>query len=159
LKKNSITIFLSFLSLLLHAQLQGQMISSQGKTSKVENLIVTQTVGQQSIIGNHNDKNFYFKQGFQQPFWNRLIQSNQPEFSAGFYPNPFYNEITFRFTDLNDVNFNIKIYDTAGRLVYESEKILNDNDLVLNLENFSSGSYLVRLISSKKTFYTKIIKK
>ena len=144
---------------MLNAQLQRQMISSQGKTSTVDNLVVTQTIGQQSIIGSYNVKNFYYNQGFQQPFWNRLIQSNQPEFSANFFPNPFVSEITFRFSNLNDESFKITIFDTAGRLVYQSEQSLNDNDLVLDLENLSKGSYLVRLFSTKKTFYTKIIKK
>jgi hypothetical protein len=147
------------LPLMLNAQLQRQMISSQGKTSTVDNLVVTQTIGQQSIIGSYNVKNFYYNQGFQQPFWNRLIQSNQPEFSANFFPNPFVSEITFRFTNLNDESFKITIFDTAGRLVYQLEQSLNDNDLVLDLENLSKGSYLVRLFSTKKTFYTKIIKK
>tara|TARA_B100001769_G_C22075107_1_gene578877 strand:- start:385 stop:831 length:447 start_codon:yes stop_codon:yes gene_type:complete len=147
------------LPLILNAQLQRQMISSQGKTSTVDNLVVTQTIGQQSIIGSYNVKNFYYNQGFQQPFWNRLIQSNQAEFSANFFPNPFVSEITFRFTNLNDESFKITIFDTAGRLVYQLEQSLNDNDLVLDLENLSKGSYLVRLFSTKKTFYTKIIKK
>ena len=122
---------------MLNAQLQRQMISSQGKTSAVDNLVVTQTIGQQSIIGSYNVKNFYYNQGFQQPFWNRLIQSNQPEFSANFFPNPFVSEITFRFTNLNDESFKITIFDTAGRLVYQSEQSLNDNDLLLDLENLS----------------------
>lgn len=141
------------------SQLHHQMISSQGNTSKTDGLIVTQTIGQQSIIGNYNIGAFHYNQGFQQPFWNRLIQSNQIDFLADFFPNPFNDKITFRFTNLNNERFEINIFDTAGRLVYNSKQNLSDNVLILNLTDLSSGSYLVKLYNTKKTFYTKIIKK
>ena len=135
------------------------MISAQGNTSKSDNLVVTQTIGQQSIIGNYNVANFHYNQGFQQPFWNRLIQSNQPEFLAEYFPNPFIDKITFRFLNLDNEEFNITLYDTAGRLVYQTKENLTENTIVLNLTDLPSGSYLVRLFNTKKTFYTKIIKK
>ena len=140
-------------------QLHHQMISSQGNTSKTDNLIVTQTIGQQSIIGNSNVGSFHYNQGFQQPFWNRLIQSNQPEFLADYFPNPFIDKITFRFLNLDNEEFNITLFDTAGRLVYQTKENLTENTIVLNLTDLPSGSYLVRLFNTKKTFYTKIIKK
>ena len=141
------------------SQLHHQMISSQGNTSKTDGLIVTQTIGQQSIIGNYNTGAFHYNQGFQQPFWNRLIQTNQVDFLADYFPNPFIDKINFRFTNLNNERFEINIYDTAGRLVFNTKQNLNEDLLVLNLNDLSSGSYLVRLYNTKKTFYTKIIKK
>jgi len=145
--------------LFLFAQLQRQMISSQGNTSKIDNLIVTQTIGQQSIIGNYSVGSFHYNQGFQQPLWNRLIQSNQPDFFADYFPNPFTENINFRFTNLNNEPFEINIFDTAGRLVFNAKQNLNEDLLVLNLGDLSSGSYLVSLYNTKKTFYTKIIRK
>ena len=157
--KKNLSILFYFFPFFFFAQLHHQMISAQGNTSKSDNLIVTQTIGQQSIIGNYNVANFHYNQGFQQPFWHRLIQSNQPDFLAEYFPNPFTDKITFRFTNLNNEPFVINIFDTAGRLVFNAKQNLNEDLLVLNLGDLSSGSYLVSLYNTKKTFYTKIIRK
>jgi len=121
------------------------MISALGNMSRSDNLVLTQTIGQQSIIGNYNVANFHYNQGFQQPFWNRLIQSNQPDFLADYFPNPFTDKITFRFTNLNNEPFEINIFDTAGRLVFNTKQNLNEDLLVLDLSKFQSVSYLFSL--------------
>ena len=159
MKQNNLTIVFFLSPFFCYAQLHHQMISAQGNTSKSDNLVVTQTIGQQSIIGNYNLANFHYNQGFQQPFWNRLIQSNQPDFLADYFPNPFTDKITFRFTNLNNEPFEINIFDTAGRLVFNAKQNLNEDLLVLDLRELPSGSYLVSLYNTKKTFYTKIIRK
>ena len=52
------------------AQLHHQMLSSQGSTSTTQNGgIVTQTIGQQSMIGNYTSRGFHIGQGFQQANW------------------------------------------------------------------------------------------
>tara|TARA_B100002019_G_C21259969_1_gene596153 strand:- start:1559 stop:1966 length:408 start_codon:yes stop_codon:yes gene_type:complete len=135
------------------------MISSHGNTFKSDNLIVTQTIGQQSIVGNYDVANFHYNQGFQQTFWYRLIQSNQPDFLADYFPNPFTEKITFRFTNLNNEPFEINIFDTSGRLVFNAKQNLNEDLLVLDLTKLPSGSYLVSFYNTKKIFYTKIIRK
>ena len=55
--------------------------------------------------------------------------------------------------------FEINIFDTAGRLVFNAKQNLNEDLLVLDLRELPSGSYLVSLYNTKKTFYTKIIRK
>ena len=58
----------------LPAQLHHQMLSSQGSTSKTNNgVIVTQTIGQQSVTGNYTNNGFDIGQGFQQANWARII--------------------------------------------------------------------------------------
>ena len=157
-KKNLAILFL-FVPCFFFAQLHHQMISSQGNTFSSDNLIITQTIGQQSVIGNYNAANFQYNQGFQQPFWNRFIRFNKPDFLAEYYPNPFSDKITFRFTNINNDFFEINIFDTAGRLVFNAKQNLMEDLLVLDLLDLSSGPYLVRLHNTKKTLYTKIIKK
>jgi len=159
LYRNSLTLLLIFIPFILFAQLQRQMISSHGNTFKSDNLIVTQTIGQQSIVGNYDVANFHYNQGFQQTFWYRLIQSNQPDFLADYFPNPFTEKITFRFTNLNNEPFEINIFDTSGRLVFNAKQNLNEDLLVLDLTKLPSGSYLVSFYNTKKIFYTKIIRK
>ena len=60
-------ILLLFATTTVSAQLHHQMLSSQGSTSKTNNgVMVTQTIGQQSAIGNFTNKGFDIGQGFQQ---------------------------------------------------------------------------------------------
>ena len=142
------------------SQLHHQMISSQGTTStNNEGIIVTQTIGQQSVIGNSQVSGLAFGQGFQQSIWTRLINTNNENFSADYYPNPFIDYVTFNFTNMSDETILISIFDVAGKQVYSTSKEVSDNKLILNLGNLSNGSYLVRLYNKKKTFYTKLIKK
>ena len=49
------------------AQLHHQMLSSQGNTSiSQKGVVVTQTIGQQSVVGNYSSLGFTFGQGYQQ---------------------------------------------------------------------------------------------
>ena len=72
------------------AQLHHQMLSSQGSTSKTNSgVMVTQTIGQQSVVGNYSNRGFDIGQGFQQSNWARIIiQGTSPEFEVSIYPNP-----------------------------------------------------------------------
>ena len=141
------------------SQLHHQMISSQGSTNITEGIVVTQTIGQQSIIGNSEVAGLAFGQGFQQSIWTRLINSNDQNFMAEYYPNPFFDQVTFRFTNMSDEIITIDIFDVAGKQVYSKRKNVIEDKLILQLGNLSDGSYLVRLYNEKKTFYTKLIKK
>ena len=142
------------------SQLHHQMISSQGTTStNNEGIIVTQTIGQQSVIGNSQVSGLAFGQGFQQSIWTRLINTNNENFIVEYYPNPFIDYVTFNFTNMSNETILVNIFDIAGKQVYSIGKEVNNNKLILNLGNLSNGSYLVRLYNKNKTFYTKLIKK
>ena len=157
----SVLFILFFLtSLLGFSQLHHQMISSQGSTSTTsEGIVITQTIGQQSVVGNSEVAGLAFGQGFQQSIWTRLINSNDQNFMAEYYPNPFFDQVTFRFTNMSDEIITIDIFDVAGRQVYSKRKNVVEDKLILQLGSLSGGAYLVRLYNEKKTFYTKLIKK
>ena len=157
----AILTFLIFIAPLLgYSQLHHQMISSQGSTSTTsEGIVITQTIGQQSVVGNSEVAGLAFGQGFQQSIWTRLINSNDQNFMAEYYPNPFFDQVTFRFTNMSDEIITIDIFDVAGRQVFSKRKNVVEDKLILQLSSLSSGSYLVRLYNEKKTFYTKLIKK
>jgi len=141
------------------SQLHHQMISSQGSTNITSEGIVVTQIGQQSIIGNSEVAGLAFGQGFQQSIWTRLINSNDQNFMAEYYPNPFFDQVTFRFTNMSDEIITIDIFDVAGKQVYSKRKNVIEDKLILQLGNLSDGSYLVRLYNEKKIFYTKLIKK
>lgn len=55
--KHTLTLILSLFLWNASAQLHHQMLSSQGSTSKTEKgVIVTQTIGQQSVSGNYSSR-------------------------------------------------------------------------------------------------------
>ena len=157
----AILTFLIFIAPLLgYSQLHHQMISSQGSTSTTsEGIVVTQSIGQQSIIGNSEVAGLVYGQGFQQSIWTRLINSNDQNFMAEYYPNPFFDQVTFRFTNTSDEIITIDIFDVAGKQVYSKRKNVIEDKLILQLGSLSGGAYLVRLYNEKKIFYTKLIKK
>jgi len=157
----SVLFILFFLtSLLGFSQLHHQMISSQGSTSTTsEGIVVTQSIGQQSITGNSEVAGLVYGQGFQQSIWTRLVNSNDQNFMAEYYPNPFFDQVTFRFTNMSDEIITIDIFDVAGKQVFSKRKNVVEDKLILQLGSLSGGAYLVRLYNEKKTFYTKLIKK
>ncbi len=57
--KHTLTLILSLFLWNASAQLHHQMLSSQGSTSKTQKgVIVTQTIGQQSVNGNYTAEGF-----------------------------------------------------------------------------------------------------
>ena len=159
-----ILLKLSYLFLLLatstaYAQLHHQMMSSQGGTSKTNNgIIVTQTIGQQSVNGNYDNQYFKIGQGFQQANWSRIIlEQTIPEFEVSLYPNPFNNIVNIQHNSDEDININV--FDTAGRLVFKSLINVTSPKQSINLEQLPSGVYLIHLQSNHLKYFTKLIKK
>ncbi len=140
--------------------LHHQMLSSQGTTNKTaEGYIISQTIGQQSVIGNSN-KDPVVIQGFQQSKWNGYIAANlKTEITVLTYPNPFSDLINFEFLDPIDEEISIYIFDVAGRLIHKQKETLNNSVLTIQLSKLPKSEYLVQLRSISMTYYTKIIKK
>ena len=139
--------------------LHHQMISAQGGTHMLPNgMMVTQTVGQQSPIGNsYND--FYMGQGFQQSAWINLMESNGiVEVSSLVYPNPFISNVSFQFSGPVGPLIRVTIFNVAGIAVYNHESIVENGLLTLNLSHLPSNPYLVRLSAIGFSYFTKIIK-
>jgi hypothetical protein len=89
---------LMFFSISFYGQvLHHQMISAQGLSKKIPNgMIVSQSIGQQSITGNSID-NYIVMQGFQQSVWGTYIASSKTdEIKTISYPNPFTETVNFQ---------------------------------------------------------------
>ncbi|WP_248904002.1 T9SS type A sorting domain-containing protein [Flavobacterium sp. K5-23] len=152
---------LLFFSATFYGQvLHHQMLSSQGDTKVLSNgVVVRQTIGQQSIIGNSKSNKYFINQGFQQSVWNDYISSNVVDFiSTKTYPNPFTNTINFHFSKPITEPIMIYVYDVSGRLVFEGKKNAIDTVLSVDLSNLPTSQYLVSLNSDTFTYYTQIIK-
>jgi hypothetical protein len=139
--------------------LHHQMFSSQGSTKLLSNgLVIKQTIGQQSLIGN-SDNNYIVMQGFQQSVWGKYISSNLiDEIKTVTYPNPFIQTISFEFSKPITEVISVTVFDIGGHLIFEQKKKSNNNILTIDLPSLARSEYLVRLNTSNFNYYTKIIK-
>ena len=140
--------------------LHHQMLSSQGDSKQLPNgMYVSQTIGQQSVIGNYTKDGKTYGQGYQQSVWSKYIQStvNNP-ITTVTYPNPFVSNINFQFSQLIKEQIKMELFDVRGRLVFQTEQMPTDNLLTVALPNLASSNYLVKLTASNYTYYTQILK-
>jgi hypothetical protein len=155
---------LMFFSISFYGQvLHHQMLSSQGASHELSSgVIINQTIGQQSLIGN-SSTDFVVMQGFQQSLWGKYIASTRTEGLFGIktttYPNPFTETVNFQFSESVTDAVTISVFDIVGRLVYQQDKTPLNNILTINLAMLPSTKYLVRLKTLKLNYYTQIIKK
>ena len=141
-------------------ELHHEIISSQGKNVQLDSgVYVTQTIGQHSIASYSMD-NLTVQQGYQQSFWNSLINSNE-EFNTDitFYPNPTIDFVNFNFSNLESSDLNVLVFDYAGRVLITTKIDIDNYKTKLDLSSLPSGSYLIYLNTNKFNYHTKIIKK
>lgn len=151
---------LFFITLPFYGQvLHHQMLSSQGTSKKIANgYIISQTIGQQSTVGN-SDKNVVAIQGFQQSNWSTIISSNETnQITTLTFPNPFAEVVNFQFSQAIKEEMSISVFDIAGRLVYQQKKQVTNQLLSINLSNLPQSEYLVKLQNNTLTYYTKLVK-
>ena len=140
--------------------LHHQMLSAQGNSVVLKNgTFVSQTIGQQSVIGNSTKNGYTTGQGYQQIVWAKYINSNiTTDITTTTYPNPFIQSVNFQFSKPIKETISIAIFDVRGRLIYQQEKRAIDNLLTIDLEAIASSNYLVRLSATNYTYYTQILK-
>tara|TARA_B100001027_G_C16162389_1_gene283197 strand:- start:263 stop:745 length:483 start_codon:yes stop_codon:yes gene_type:complete len=158
-KKLLITIVFILFTSLVSAQLHHQMLSSQGSTVRTDNgIIATQTIGQQSVIGNYSNGEMNIGQGFQQANWARImIEETTPEFEVSIFPNPFDGIINIQHNSEEDIAINV--FDPAGKLVFENLLNVTKPNIEINLDQLPSGMYLIHLQSNQLAYFTKLVKK
>ena len=155
-----VSIFFMFTLFTFSQEIQREVISSQGQSVELDSgIYVTQTIGQHSVASYSID-NLTVQQGYQQSFWNSLINSNE-EFNVDitFYPNPTIDYVNFNFSNLESSDLNVLVFDYAGRVLITSKIDIENYKTKLDLSSLPSGSYLIYLNTNKFNYHTKIIKK
>ncbi len=136
---------------------------------KKNNNSVQQSIGQTSVIGPYQAKNYLLLQGFIQPSVfikskNQNISQNQGKnlnlmnLQGMVYPNPFSESITISFSEEISGNINIEIDDLLGRTVY-CNKYSATQELEIGLSNLTSGLYNIKIQTGNKHLIAKLIKK
>ena len=155
-----VIIYFMFTLFTFSQEIQREVISSQGESVELDSgIYVTQTIGQHSVASYSID-NLTVQQGYQQSFWNSLINSNE-EFNVDitFYPNPTIDYVNFNFSNLESSDLNVLVFDYAGRVLITTKIDIENYKTKLDLSSLPSGSYLIYLNTNKFNYHTKIIKK
>jgi hypothetical protein len=161
MRKSLIFIFMVFISEAQAQELHHQMLSAQGASKELSNgMYVSQTVGQQSVIGNFTKDGKTYGQGYQQSVWSKYISTNANNntITTVTYPNPFVSTINFQFSQAIKEPISVSVFDIRGRLIFSQEKQASGNILTLDMPQLASSNYLVRLSTPNYTYYTQILK-
>ena len=158
--KHCVWIFLVLTLNSFSQDLHHQMLSSQGTSKTLPNgIFVSQTIGQQSVIGNYTKDGKTYGQGYQQSVWSKYISTNSNNtITTVTYPNPFVSTINFQFSQAINEPISVSVFDIRGRLIFNQEKQASGNILTIDLPNLASSNYLVRLSTPNYTYYTQILK-
>ena len=157
---NKLFLILLFSCSTIYSQnLHRQMLSSQGESKVLTNgMYVSQTIGQQSAIGNHTN-GVTVGQGFQQSNWVKYVNSNVvAQITTTTYPNPFITTVNFQFSLPIKETIEIAVFDIHGRLIFQDKKRATDSLLTVELPQLASSNYLVRLSAPNYTYYSQILK-
>ena len=149
---------------MLFAQnIQRNSLGISGDATKVtvgENTYyVSQSIGQSSVIGTFTNNSNTILQGFQQPpiqIKNNLNKNNS--LNVVVYPNPINTYVTILFNELSNTVVNTVLYDVTGREVYLKSQD-STSTFQVDMSLFSSGIYLLKIISGDKYFTARLIKK
>jgi hypothetical protein len=159
--KIKLLVFLLMGCTVFAQKLHHQMIASQGTNTKLSNgMLVNQSVGQLSAIGNYSYSKGIVGQGFIQS----MVSSSKTTpvktaISAVVYPNPFTDVLNFRFSAPIEGNVQVTIFDIRGRLVYSKATTSISNVVTISELYFSEGTYFVKLEAKDVIYSSQIIKK
>ena len=151
----NIVCFLVLISTNAIAQLHHQTIGVGGGSSS--NGIIF-SVGQASVVGNHFAQGYSINQGFVQPIeGSYLFEAPNDSFQVTVYPNPFVESFKASF-EKEFSSITIIIQNTLGQTIYQ-KGYSNSNEIVVELPDISSQTYLVTIIADDQTFKAKLIQK
>lgn len=157
--KKLIVILSIFISFPLFSQLHHQSLSAQSNTFLSPDLVVFQSIGQFSPIGNYSVNQKSIFQGFQQPLIKKTKIDIENKYNVVVFPNPFEKYLNFLFKNYNPKKVKISIYDLNGKLIREFKKDIIKNQLRLFLEDLKDSNYLINIAAPGYFYSTKIIKK
>jgi len=85
---------------------------------------------------------------------------NSPVAESGIfiYPNPASNYIKVQTNDGNETISGISVFNLMGQKIIQTDNPkLNVNEAEIRMENLSSGTYFVEIVTDKTSYMKKII--
>jgi hypothetical protein len=132
------------------------MVSAGGHEATV-NVSISWSVGE-PVIATFTNNNLILTQGFHQPMIASVISSltNSLNNTIEVYPNPAQDMLFIYSQEYMDKDYRVELYDINGQQ-YVSKSIFGKNN-VLDLKNYSPGTYILRIITSEGYQTFKIVK-
>lgn len=132
-------------------------INSIGQSVKSNNIYLSQSIGQSSIIGITQNSEIQLRQGFQQPFqYNYIINKNGDDLNFRIYPNPNNGEFNIEPLFISRISYSISIYNQLGQLVKVENDIIGFKKF--HFQEMKPGSYLIEInYNQKKDVFNLII--
>lgn len=156
-------IAMCFVGLALSAQnIQRSTLGSSGDATEItvgdKSYYVSQSVGQNSVIGTFSNDNYTIRQGFQQPpIKVEIIRSLDNHLNVVVYPNPVNTYVTVLFSEVLKASINVVLYDISGKVVI-NESQNPTRSFIVDMSSLASGVYLLDLTSENKKFNARLIK-
>lgn len=116
-----------------------------------------QTTGQQSVTGISMNQGYMLRQGFIQPIEEEHKKMLKETLPAVIYPNPFSSHVKLSFTEETTGPLYVTIYSPDGKIAF-LKKYGTDRNIDIDLSSLPPSVYILRLTTSKKSFYSRIIK-
>ncbi len=157
--KHFLSLF--FISASLCSQtLHHAALAAQGSTKILSSgHYISQSIGQNSVIGYSSTRNSENLQGFQQHAQNLYRLQHNHSGTVTVFPNPFDKEVRFQFSENNVENTHIYVYDLLGRVVFKKTVTPENNTIILQLPFLATAVYNVQLKGPNYFYTTKIIKR
>jgi hypothetical protein len=160
-KRVLLSFYFSVICLIGFSQsLHHQTLASQGGTMVTPSgLVVLQSIGQMSPIGNLTATGLHAQQGFQQWFKiPELVNLNSNPVIPSIYPIPFNNVLNVKFSVPLDEDLTVTLYNIFGIPLYSKAFKSPQSFLTFNFGRLPSGNYILSLKGKNYTYSKTIIK-
>ena len=74
------------------------------------------------------------------------------------YPNPAFDIVNIKLNTLNE-DADLEIYNMLGKVVMKKSYDLNAESLSIDISEFATGVYILKVSNSESTSYKRFIKK
>lgn len=142
----------------VHAQVKQEVIASAGGYNLNGNLSISWTLGE-TIIPTFQNGDLILTHGFQQQLIVTSVEENLEELvKVTVYPNPASDNINISFDEPLDGEVRVFLINSQGKLVKTDvigETIIEKQ---MNLQDFPSGVYYLKLTKGKLSNVYKVVK-
>jgi len=131
-----------------------EVVSSGGDYHETSNGSLSWTIGEPITETSSNGNTI--TQGFQQSRLTitNISEINSSEIEVSVYPNPTNEFITIKVSE--NQHYTIQLFNLNGKLLTEQKS--NSTENILNMANYTNGTYLLRFINNNETNTYQIIK-
>ncbi|MEZ4803760.1 MAG: T9SS type A sorting domain-containing protein [Gelidibacter sp.] len=157
-----LVFFCLFFNASFSQSLKKETLAHQGSAhfvyANTKSYYIQESIGQASVIRTFNTQNYSLRQGFLQPVNASYLNDNvNSGLDALVFPNPFTQTVNIRFNEAILDVLHVNVSDMTGRIVYSG--IYNPvQTLAIQLNDITSGVYLLQVRMRQKTLVSKIIR-